>query len=255
MRLHFRSYGSGTPLVILHGLFGSLDNWHSMSQKLSGKFQVLAVDQRNHGQSPHSLEMSYQLMAQDINELLEALHLPAAHVLGHSMGGKTAMQLALAFPQRVQKLIVVDIAPRPYPPHHEQVLAALLSLDLHPGHDRRHLERALAPDIPDLATRQFLLKNLKRNPDGSFRWQLGLGEIQRNYRRLSEGITAGAAFNGPALFLRGEESDYVADADGDSIRALFPRAELQTIARAGHLPHVENPRAFLEAVNTFLSPH
>ncbi|MGH7970241.1 MAG: alpha/beta fold hydrolase, partial [Limisphaerales bacterium] len=179
MQLHYRTYGDGPPLIILHGLFGSLDNWHSISSKLAERFRVLAVDQRNHGRSPHSDQMSYEVMAADVSGLLEHEKIPCAHIMGHSMGGKTAMQMALLFPQQVESLIVVDIAPKIYPPIHHKIIEALGGLDLARFQSRKEMEEALAAAIPELSLRQFLLKNARRKADGSFEWQIGLDEIRR----------------------------------------------------------------------------
>lgn len=255
MRLHFRSYGQGEPLIILHGLFGSLENWRSISLKLSEHFQVFAVDQRNHGQSPHAPEMNYELMAGDLAEFIKAHHLPPINLMGHSMGGKTAMQFALLYPALVDKLIVVDMSPRAAQPRHEQILNALLALDITTAKARRELEQALAPSIPDFATRQFLLKNLKRESNGRFHWQAGLQEIQQNYAQLSQAVGDGRTFDGPALFLRGETSTYLAEQDLPDILRLFPKAELRNVSRAGHLPHVENAPEFVEQIMRFLTPH
>ncbi|HWX21462.1 MAG TPA: alpha/beta fold hydrolase [Candidatus Binatia bacterium] len=252
MRLNFKTYGQGEPLLILHGLFGSLDNWHSVSLKLGERFQVLAVDQRNHGHSPHSPEMDYRLMAEDVRELLEARLLPWAHVLGHSMGGKTAMQFALLYPAQVQKLVVVDIAPRVYSPRHTDVFAGLLPLNLASFQTRSQIENALAPSIPDLALRRFLLKNAERDPGGGFRWRFGLQEIYQNYQRLGEAPAGAQPFNGPVLFIHGEGSDYLKEEDLGSIQRLFPQARLASLSGAGHLPHTENPGAFVQQVKEFL---
>jgi esterase len=255
MRLHFKDYGSGFPLIILHGLFGSLDNWHSASAKLAAQFHVFAVDQRNHGNSPHASEMNYPAMALDLDEFMGAHGLARAHVLGHSMGGKTAMEFALRYPDSVEKLVVVDIAPRAYSPRHEKILQAMLSLDLPAFETRKEVEEALAPAVPELATRQFLLKNVTRAPGQSFHWKLGLQEIANDYARLSEPPTAMAPYTKPVLFIRGEASDFLREEDINLIRGLFSQAELRTIPQAGHLPHVENAAAFLRAVNEFLAPN
>lgn len=252
MNLNLKTYGAGEPLLILHGLFGSLDNWHSVSLKLAANFRVLALDQRNHGHSPHAGEMNYELMAQDVAETLRTEGLQRAHVLGHSMGGKTAMQLALLHSDLVNKLIVVDIAPRAYPGRHRGILNALLALNLSVLHSRKQAEDALAPAIPDLTLRQFLLKSLARDPDGAFHWRLGLHQIERNYPHLSAAITASHSFDGPALFLRGETSDFVADTDLPEIHRLFPGAIMQIVPGTGHLPHMENQEAFLKKVTSFL---
>lgn len=250
--LHFEVYGHGEPLIILHGLFGSLENWHSTRDRLAGHFRVFTLDQRNHGRSPHSLEMDYRLMAEDIRDFLDAQPCVDSFVLGHSMGGKTAMQFALLHPERVRKLVVVDMAPRRYPPRHQKVIAGMLSLDLNRFQSRQELEAALAPVVPDLSTRQFLLKNLAREPAGRFRWKIGLEEIQQNYSRLTEPVAGGQPFQKPALFLRGEKSDYLLESDLDPIRSLFPRALLRTIPQAAHLVHVENPGVFAQTVLEFL---
>jgi pimeloyl-ACP methyl ester carboxylesterase len=252
MRLHFRSYRQGAPLIILHGLFGSLENWHSISQNLAADFQVFAVDQRNHGLSPHAPEMSYQLMAEDLQELLAAQHLGSVNLLGHSMGGKTAMVFALIYPDLVNRLVVVDMSPRTYPPQHLEILKALQSLDLCSFRSRAEIESALAPSIPDLAVRRFLLKNLKRDSAGSFSWQINLGAINANYARLNEAISSQHSFDKPTLIIRGERSNYVRDEDMTSIQKLFPRAELCEIPGAGHWVHADKPEPFLRKVREFL---
>ena len=252
MQLHFKRDGAGEPLIILHGLFGSLDNWHSISAKLAARFRVLAVDQRNHGASPHSPEISYPIMADDLDELMRAEGLARANVMGHSMGGKTAMQFALRYPHRVEKLVVVDIAPRVSSPRHGKILEALLALDLATFQTRKQIEDALAPAIPELGTRQFLLKNLTRGSEGHFAWKLGLREINVSYARLSDAPASEKPCERPALFIRGESSDFLKADELSLIRELFPRAELRTIPAAAHLPHVENPAAFLDTVFEFL---
>jgi pimeloyl-ACP methyl ester carboxylesterase len=252
MQLHFQSYGHGPPLIILHGLFGSLENWHSMSQKLAADFQVFGVDQRNHGRSPHVAEMSYELMAHDLKELVASQDLPPIHLLGHSMGGKTAMVFALTYPESVEKLVVVDIAPRAYPPQHRQILAALLSLDLSSFSNRKEMESQLAKSIPDLALRRFLLKNVKRDSAGSFYWQMNLAAIDANYDRLNESLSNRRTFDKPALFIRGERSDYIRNEDIKMIHALFPKAAHCEISGAGHWVHVDAPEAFLRKVREFL---
>ena len=252
MQLHFEASGEGPPLVILHGLFGSLDNWRPVSRKLSERFRVLAVDQRNHGRSAHSFEMDYPIMAGDLVELLDQQGLSRAFVLGHSMGGKVAMCLALLHPELVKSLIVVDIAPGSAPPRHRRIIAGMRALDLSAFESRQQMEAALAPAVPDSTTRQFLLKNISRTPSDGFRWKIGLEEIDRNYSRLLEGVASVEPFRGPTLFLRGDSSDYLTPADLEPIHSLFPLARLETVVRSGHLVHVENPNAFLAAVKDFL---
>jgi esterase len=252
MQLHFHRHGQGKPLIILHGLFGSLENWHSISQKLAVDFNVFAVDQRNHGRSPHAPEMSYELMAQDLKELLGGQHLQTAHILGHSMGGKTAMLFALNYPELLDNLIVADMAPRTYPPAHRHILDALLALDLRAFKNRKGMELQLANSIPELGLRQFLLKNVKRDPAGAFYWQMNLQAIHANYERLNEPLPTRRTFDHPTLFIHGELSDYVRNEDFAQIQTLFPRAENCEIPAAGHWLHVDAPEAFLRTVRDFL---
>jgi len=178
MRLHCQSHGHGFPLVILHGLLGSSDNWLPLARRFAARFQVFAVDLRNHGRSPHAAGMDYPSLAGDLVKFLDAHRLDRVHLLGHSLGGKVAMQLALSSPDCVARLIVVDIAPKTYPARHEHIVESLLALDLKRHHRRREIEDALAPGIPDRTVRQFLLKNLAHDGDGRFQWKVNLREIR-----------------------------------------------------------------------------
>jgi pimeloyl-ACP methyl ester carboxylesterase len=253
MDLHFEVEGQGEPVIILHGLFGSLDNWRSISDKLANRFKVFLLDQRNHGRSPHSDEMDYPLMATDVRRFLERQGLHSAAVLGHSMGGKTGMQLALSYPDKVRKLIVADIAPRAYSPRHQKIIAGMLALDLSRFQTRKEIETALAPAVPELSTRQFLLKNVVRMEGGRFAWRLGLEEIKKNYPRLTEAVEGSPPFDHPSLFIRGANSDYLFEADFSAIHRLFPKAVLQTLEGAGHLLHVESSERFVQWVANFLA--
>jgi esterase len=252
MQLHSQSLGAGPPLLILHGLFGSLDNWNTVSRKLSENFHVIAADLRNHGLSPHSSEMSFESMAEDVAELMVTHKLPTAFVLGHSLGGKVAMELALRHQDKVEKLIVVDIAPRASASRHREILDAMLSLDLSAFDSRKPIEEALAPAVPELAVRQFLLKNLTRDPNGRFHWKINLPAIDRNYPHLNEAIRVGRKFNKPTLFIRGALSDYLGEEDFPLIEELFPQAEIETLPGAGHWVHAEVPDIFVRTVSNFL---
>jgi esterase len=252
MQLHFREEGNGTPLIILHGLFGSLDNWASVSRRLAERHRVFSVDQRNHGQSPHSPEMTYPLMADDLRQLVDQLGLAKVHVLGHSMGGKAAMQFACLYRARVDRLIVADIAPRKYPPAHEYIFEALLALDLKSFQTRSQIDQALAPRIPEPATRRFLLKNLAAHSDGPLHWKFDLHSLHRNYRSLNAAPDCNQSFDGPALFVRGGKSDYIRDDDLLEIRGRFPGAEVITIPEAGHWIHAEAPLPFVATMEEFL---
>ena len=252
MQLHFKESGQGRAVILLHGLFGSADNWHPIALRLAEKFQVFAVDHRNHGQSPHSAEMNYPLMAGDVEKFMAARGMESASVIGHSMGGKTAMQLALQFPSRVAKLVVADMAPRAYAPAHDKIFAALLALDLPSFQTRQQIEDALAPEIPNLVLRRFLLKNLGRNADGKFFWKMNLGGLAQNYLRLGEPVAVSAPFTKPALFIRGGKSKFIKAEDEPLIRELFPLAQIQTIAGAGHWVHADQPEEFLRRLLDFL---
>lgn len=251
MNLFFQEYGSGQPLIILHGLLGSLDNWHTLSKTFASSFRVLAIDLRNHGRSPHADTFTYQAMAEDVLELLDAQHIESAHLLGHSMGGKVAMTLALSNPERVGKLVVVDIATKAYPRLHDELLESLISTDLHSCQSRQEVDRALSGKIPDLAVRQFLMKNLARDSAGSFFWKANLEVISENYQEIAVEIRSAIPFLNPTLFIKGERSHYVLESDTSLIHHLFPKARIVSID-AGHWVHAESPARFAEAVQQFL---
>ena len=252
MQLHFKESGRGRAVILLHGLFGSSDNWHPIASKLSGSFHVFALDQRNHGQSPHSDEMDYPLMAADVDRFMASRRLATAFVIGHSMGGKTAMQFALQSQDRVDKLIVSDMAPRVYAPAHDKIFAALLALDLELFATRQQIEAALAPEIPNLVLRRFLLKSLGRDAKGKFAWKMNLRGLSVKYPRLGEMVSAPVPFAKPALFIRGASDGLVSDAYLKAYAGLLPNARTLTIPAAGHAPHLEQPEALASAVFEFL---
>lgn len=237
---------------MLHGLFGSSDNWHPIALRLAETFRVLALDHRNHGQSPHSAEMDYPVMAADVARFLDAQQLAEAMVIGHSMGGKTAMQLALHFPARVRKLVVADMAPRAYAAAHDKIFGALLALELARYQQRAQIEEALAPAIPNPVLRRFLLKNLGRRESGQFFWKINLPDLAQNYWRLREPVAGDAPFAKPVLFIRGGKSKYVLPEDEPLIREWFPAAQIRTIPAAGHWLHADQPDEFLRLVQEFL---
>lgn len=253
MQLYVKDYGDGDPLVILHGLLGAGGNWHTLSAKTFGAaYHVLAVDQRNHGRSPHDPVHDYPSMAADLLELLDARGLDRVHLMGHSMGGKTAMYFALHHPERVDKLIVVDIAPRDYEASHRGILDALRALDPADYDSRQAVDDALAEAVPDWGVRQFLLKNLDYGPDGRYRWKMNLDALDANYARINDAVESARTFEGPTCFIRGQRSDYVRDGDLPLIRRLFPNTDVVTIPKAGHWVHAEAPKPFAEVVMGFL---
>jgi pimeloyl-ACP methyl ester carboxylesterase len=253
MKLYCRIEGSGFPVIILHGLLGSSDNWRAISKRLSPNYKVYTVDLRNHGQSPHSEIMTYPLMAGDLHELLESESLSECHVVGHSLGGKVAMQFATSHPDRVSKLVIVDIAPKAYPPSQRAILAALENLDPQTFATLGEIDAALAPAIAEVALRQFLMKNIVRVPSGGFQWRIDLASIAKSYDQLTQPIIAAAVYDKPTLFMRGGRSDYIAETDLPSIRAIFTQAELVTIGNAGHWLHAEATDKFLEILIDFLN--
>lgn len=253
MQLHFQSHGAGDPLLILHGLFGSLDNWHSVSLKLGESHKVFALDLRNHGRSPHSDEFNYDVIADDLLEFMTAQKLDRANVLGHSLGGKAAMHFALTHPGRVEKLIVADMTPREYAPSHLPLLEIMMSLDLRAFRERGEMDRALVGKIPETGVRQLLLKNVTRDEAGTLRWKLNVPVIDRNYIQLCKSLDVTRVFEGPTLFIRGGKSDYVVESDWPLISKMFPQARLATIPTAGHWVHAEAPGKFTELVLNFLN--
>lgn len=254
MELYYREYGVGKPLIILYGLFGSLENWRITANELGRRFHVFVVDQRNHGRSPHAHEMNYALMAEDIKEFMTRNNISSAALLGHSMGGKTAMKFASLYPEKVDGLIVVDILPRRnFRQQIREVFTGLKLFKLSEVQTYKEAETQMVPYIKDLGIRKFLVRNLGRNEKGFLDWQCNLDAILGNYENICEEIPP-FTFRKPCLFIRGECSDYIVDEEWQKIKKkYFDRAELVTISRAGHFVHVDNPQAFLKTVVEFIS--
>jgi len=251
MELHFRHAGDGPPLVLLHGLFGSNENLGNVARELAGAFTVYGLDLRNHGRSPHGDRMDYATLAGDVADTLDANGLDSVSILGHSLGGKTAMELALSAPDRVERLIVADIAPVAYDRRHDEELEALHALDLAGIRSRGEADQALADDIPNPAIRQFLLKNLARGDNG-YRWRIPLDTIYSEYADIAAAPPSPGPFEGTTLFIRGGNSDYVSDDDEPVIRKRFPNARIETIPGANHWVHVDALDAFVRLVREFL---
>lgn len=254
MKLHHQIYGSGEPLIIVHGLFGTFENWGSQIKTFSQQYQVIAVDLRNHGRSPHCDEMTYPAMAADIVELMDDLGIERAHMLGHSMGGKAMMQLALTHPERIQQLIIVDIAPVHYPHHHQQIFSGLFSIDLDSLKSRGDADKQLQAYVEDLSVRAFLLKNLYRDEQKHFRWRMNLPVLDNQYQAISLS-PVGDAYQGNTLFIKGSNSDYLLPKYRDEVLALFPKASYKVIDGAGHWPHAEKAEMFSRIVSDFLHPN
>lgn len=254
--LNYKEFGLGEPLIIIHGLFGTLDNWQTIAKKLSEHYTVFILDLRNHGRSPHTDdEFDYTLLADDLAEFMQDHWIYEARIVGHSMGGKVAMQFALNHPDSVKKLAVIDIAPKQYKSGHEDIFKALFGINLETLEDRKEAEEYLMKELHnDYGTVQFLLKNLSRKTDaegGGFEWKMNLDILHRDYENILKSPT-GSPFSKPTIFIRGGESNYIKDSDMGAIHALFPKATLETIEHAGHWVHADKPKELLEHLSYFL---
>jgi pimeloyl-ACP methyl ester carboxylesterase len=239
MQLNYKTFGHGEPLIILHGMFGMLDNWQRFANEISNDFSVFIVDQRNHGRSPHFDAFNYEVMAEDLFEFMHEHYMFEAFILGHSMGGKTAMQMALMEPDMVPKLIVVDIAPKPYGPHHHAVLKALSSVPIEEVTSRNQVRDILMEHIQDEGVRQFLMKNLSRKKSGGYKWKMNLDAVFMHYDKILDFNPMEDPFENPTLFVRGGKSEYIVEEDEPIIKKQFLNARIETIEKSGHWVHVD----------------
>lgn len=251
MNLFYRTTGEGSPLIILHGLFGSSDNWLTLGKKFGEFRTVYLVDQRNHGASAHDDEFTYDQMVEDLVIFLKQHDIIKPDILGHSMGGKVAMLFATKYPDLINKLIVVDIAPKFYPVHHNVILEGLKAIPVETLEKRSEADDILAKYVEYPGVRQFLLKNLKRTDTG-FEWKMNLDVIYEHIANVGNGLEDDETFNHPTLFIRGSLSDYILDEDIPDLNAHFPNNELITIEGASHWVHVEKPDPLTDAVEKFL---
>ena len=251
MRLYHEFQGRGRPLVLLHGFLGSSDNWRNMRKRFEVNYRVLSVDLRNHGHSPHSDTMNYIVMVEDLHQLLSEQGLSNIFLIGHSMGGKVALQLAAHLQAQIDRLVIVDIAPKAYPPSHRPLLQAMQRLDLGRLTSYGEAEVALALAVPDPSLRKFLVKNLARDSNGNFRWRIGLDSLAANYDQLIKAPDIPHSFDKPICFIRGACSRFIEDQDLATIRDHFHRAEFHTIANAGHWVHIDAPDEFYRVVDEF----
>lgn len=253
MKLNYKEFGEGNQvLIILHGLLGSLDNWQSHAQHFAEDFKVYTIDHRNHGKSPHSEDMDYDLFVDDLAEFFEDQGIQSAHLLGHSMGGKTVMNFATLYPKKVDKMIVADMSPKASDYAHALIFQALNAVDLENLKSRGEAEITISEFIPEFGVRQFLLKNLTRDKEKGFVWKANISAIERNYPHILEGLDEYALFEGETLFLKGAKSNYVTDEDYELINGHFPKAIIQEVSNAGHWLHAENPKEFYEKAIEFL---
>jgi esterase len=252
MQLFSRSYGQGAPIVILHGLFGFSDNWQTVAKALSDQYTIIAVDQRNHGKSPHAPTHTYPDLAQDLHNFLHENWIFQSVIIGHSMGGKAAMQFALDYPDMVQKLVVIDIAPGASKTRQDDVFEALNGIGLDGLTDRKLVENHLMDSLKEPGTVQFLLKNLTRDAEGALEWKVNLPVLTTAHEDILAPVSGGQ-FEGPTLFVRGERSGYITDIDTPEIKTHFPNSEVITIPNAGHWVHADQPKALIETLEAFLS--
>lgn len=254
MKLAYRKYGAGQPLLILHGLFGQSDNWNTLAKRFGDNgFEVYTIDQRNHGLSPHSSEWNYDAMASDVREFIDEHQLEHPVLIGHSMGGKTAMTFALNYDGILDKLVVSDIAPIAYPAHHNEVIKALKSINFDLLKTRKEVEEVLSQYISDFGTKQFLLKNIYWEQGGNERmnWRFNLAVIADEYSEImSEVVNKSSRVK--SLFVKGEKSNYISNEDTYAISIRFPNYELVTIPNSGHWIHAEQPDLFYNEVMKFI---
>jgi esterase len=265
MELSFKKLGTGPPLIILHGLFGSSDNWFSMGRELASDFEVYLVDQRNHGNSPHQVKHNYSALSDDIHLFVGEHHLEHVNIIGHSMGGKAGLLYGLQNPSNINKMAVVDISPFAYPFKesipgsitHSDIIRGLLSIDTDLLKNRAEADLQLQQFVPSSSVRQFLLKNLKRTTDGKFYWMLNLSALSDNLHEIFAGVMdefqqrARHLPDFPLLFIRGQRSEYISTADEKAINISFPHAKLVTVQDAGHWVHAEQPVRLLEILREF----
>lgn len=250
--LHSLILGTGKPLLILHGYFGMGDNWKTLGNKFAEKYQVHLIDQRNHGRSFHTQEFNYELMVDDLLVYIHRHQLEKVNLLGHSMGGKTVMFFAVNHPALVHKLIVADMAPKFYPPHHTLILTALKSVNFSEIKSRNDIDIIFQKYIPEMGIRQFLLKNVYRKTKNEFAYRFNLKSLSDNIDEIGEGLPSFKQFMGETLFLKGENSGYILASDEELIASYFPKNKMRIISNSGHWLHAENPLEFYQNVVDFL---
>lgn len=253
-KLNYKKYGEqGPAIVILHGIFGMLDNWHNVARKLSETHTVYTLDARNHGQSPHTETMGFESMGNDVIEFADEHGLNEFILMGHSMGGKTAMWVAQQYPDRISKLIVVDIAPKAYKPGHLPYFTALKSVDWSVLNSRKEVDEALMQYESNMGIRLFLAKNIERKEGGGYEVKSNIPAIESAYEEIIGALQFNSVFSKPCLFILGAESRYLKEEDKPYIESHFTHVEYQLIEGAGHWVHADNPKQFLEVLSRFLA--
>ena len=250
--LHSKILGDGKPLIILHGLFGMLDNWQALAKEFACFFETHIIDLRNHGKSFHANQHNYELMSEDLLKYLNAYKLDEVSLIGHSMGGKAVMKFACMYPERVEKLVVVDIAPKYYPPHHQEILSALNAVEQAKIKSRKDADQILSQYFSESTMRQFLLKNLYWKSSTELTFKFNLKVLSDQIENVGQALHINALFEKPTLFIVGQESTYIKETDLELIEYHFPDFEIVEIPKSGHWVHAENPDQFFDKVSRFL---
>jgi pimeloyl-ACP methyl ester carboxylesterase len=249
--LNHKIFGQGDPIIILHGLFGMLDNWQTIGKKLAEDYMVILVDQRDHGKSKHTDEFNYQVLAEDLRVFMEENWMHEAHIIGHSMGGKTAMQFAVDNPDMIEKLIIVDIGPKAYEAGHDIIFKALREVEIATVKSRGEVEKSISKYIDDAGVRLFLMKNLQRKKEGGFRWKMNLELLHREYPNIIDAINYDGTVDVETLFIYGSKSHYIVPSEIAGIKEIFPHSKFEEVD-SGHWIHAEKPDEFLALVKFFL---
>ena len=250
--VNYKQIGEGSDVILIHGLFGSSDNLNMVAKSLSDKYKVTSIDVRNHGNSFHENNMDYGVLAQDLINLLDHLNIEKTDLLGHSMGGKIAIQTALSSPHRIKKLIVADISPVKYPPHHIRIIEGLKAIDLNLVNSRKDADEQLAAYVDNASVRQFLLRNLSKY-EGKYRFKCNLTYIDACYAQIMQGYCGDNKFEGATLFIKGGDSDYIKPSHRPIISKILPNSKARIIQGAGHWLHAEKTVAFNKVVTNFLA--
>lgn len=251
VHLNYKKYGEGDPLIVLHGLFGSLDNWATLARQWSDTFTVYAVDLRNHGKSPHTSSHTINNMATDIQDFISEHNIKNPVLLGHSMGGKAAMETVLTHPDQIRGLIIADMGAQSYPRGHDEIFSAIRSLNLEEAESRKYIEEKLSDTIDDKGIVYFISKNISRTKEG-YHWKMNIDTLERDYEEVLKAIRPGRIFDKPTLLLKGEKSNYVNEENINLLRQLFPRIKIEAIKDSGHWVHAENPDLFEQRVRSFM---
>lgn len=251
IHLNYKLKGSGQPIIILHGLFGMLDNWNSIGNKLADNYTVYLVDQRDHGKSDKSTEFDYDLLAHDLKNFCVEQGLSKVNLIGHSMGGKTAMTFANEYPEMIDKVMIVDITPKTYAGGHELIFEAILGVPIAKITKRSEVDELLSTKIKNLGVRQFLMKNLNRKKEGGFEWKANFQLLHDSYENIKGMPSLRKDSDLDILFIKGEMSDYITADDESRIKEYFPKAQIETIPNAGHWVHAEKPKELLDRIYSF----